>query len=172
MHERNPNDLSPVYGFRQIPRTLKFRKEVNSTGKVGLLTLSGREQRVIPAQGRVLIEGCTKINTTDECVIVEQPSTSILPGGIFGECCLVRTPKGHPFKLPVWVRNENEHDVTLSSSCVIAELHAPASIHDNLPASHGNTNTVQCCAVSSQSASGTASRRVEGEDNTNLEQLC
>lgn len=53
----------------------------------------------------------------------------------------------------MWVRNENEHDVTLPSSCVIAELHAPASIHDNLPASHGNTNTVLCCAVSSQSAS-------------------
>lgn len=37
-HEKNPNDLSPVYGFRQILRTLTFRKEVNSTGKVGLLT--------------------------------------------------------------------------------------------------------------------------------------
>lgn len=60
-HERNPNDHSPVYGFRQILRTLKFRKEVNSTGKVGLMTLRGREQRVIPAQGRVLIEGCAKI---------------------------------------------------------------------------------------------------------------
>lgn len=102
-HEKNPNDLSPVYGFRQILRTLKFRKEVNSTGKVGLLTLRGREERVMPAQGRVLIEGCAKINTTDECVLAEQLNTSILPGGIFVECCLVRTPKEHPFRLPVWV---------------------------------------------------------------------
>lgn len=85
--KKTPNDLSPVYGFRQILHTLKLRKEASSTGKVGLMTLKGREQRVIPAQGRVLLEGYAKINTTEECVIVEQPSTSTLPGGIFIECC-------------------------------------------------------------------------------------
>lgn len=53
----------------------------------------------------------------------------------------------------MWVRNENEHDVTLPCSCVITELHAPASVHDNLPASHENTNIVKRCAVSPQSAS-------------------
>lgn len=116
-HEKNPNDLSPVYGFRQILNTLKLRKEVSSTGRVGLMTLKGREQRVIPAQGKVLLEGYAKVDTTDEWVIVEQPSTSTLPGGIFVECCLVSMPKEHPYKLPVWVRNESEHDVT-----VIAKL--------------------------------------------------
>lgn len=54
-HEKNPNDLSPVYGFRQILHTLKLRKEISSTGRVGLMTLKGRKQRVIPAQGRVLL---------------------------------------------------------------------------------------------------------------------
>ena len=152
-HEKNQNDLSPVYGFRQILNTLKLRKEVNSTGKVGLMTLKGREQIVIPAQGRMLLEGYAKINTTDECVIIEQPSTSTLPGGIFVECCLVSMPKEHPFKLPVWVRNESEHDVTLPCSCVIAELHTPATVHDNLPTSREDSNIVRCCAVSPQSAS-------------------
>lgn len=155
-HEKNPNDLSPVYGFRQILNTLKLRKEVSSTGRVGLMTLKGREQRVIPAQGKMLLEGYDEkqtVNTTDEWVIVEQPSTSTLPGGIFVECCLVSMPKEHPYKLPVWVRTENEHVVTLPCSCVIAELHAPTSVHDNLPASHKNTNIVQCCAVTPQSVS-------------------
>ncbi len=152
-HGKDLNGLSSTYGFRQILRTLKHRKDASSTGRVGLMTLKGREQRVIPAQGRVLLEGYAKINTTDECVIVEQPRASTLPGGIFVECCLVSTPKERPYKLPVWVRNENEHDVTLPGSCLIAELHAPASVHDSLPAPHQSTNLVRCCAVTPQSAS-------------------
>ena len=149
-HGKNTHDLSPVYGYRQILRTLKLRKEVNSTGRIGLITLKNDEQRVIPAQGKVLLEGYVKANTTNECAIVEQPSTSTLPGGIFVECCLVTLPKKSLHKLPVWVKNENEHDVTLPSSCVIAELHAPEQIYDNLPNSDKKTDAVKCCAVASQ----------------------
>lgn len=81
------------------------------------MTLKGRKQQIIPAHGRVLPEGYAKINTTDEYALVEHPSTSILPGGISAECCVVSTPTAPPYKLPVWVRNENEHGVTLPSSC-------------------------------------------------------
>lgn len=48
-HDRRPNDLSPVYGYRQILHTLRLRKEVSSTGRIGLLTVKGKAQNVIPA---------------------------------------------------------------------------------------------------------------------------
>lgn len=69
------------------------------------MTLKGKMQQVIPAQGRVLLEGYVKADTNDKCAIVEQPTTSTLPGGIFVECCLVTLPTQRSHKLPVWVRN-------------------------------------------------------------------
>ncbi len=50
------------------------------------MTLKGKVQQVIPAQGRVPLEGYVKANT-GVCTIVKQPITSSLPGGIFVECC-------------------------------------------------------------------------------------
>ncbi|KAJ8004303.1 hypothetical protein DPEC_G00157730 [Dallia pectoralis] len=146
-HGKNPYNFSPIYGYRQILRILK---EVDSTGRIGLMTLKSREQKVIPAQGKVLLDGYVKVGTTSEYAIVEQPSTSTLPGGIFVECCLVTLPKQSPHKLPVWVRNESEHDVTLPSSCVIAELHVPSQVYDPLSASVKSSDTVNCCTVTSQ----------------------
>ena len=66
------------------------------------------------------------------------------------ECCLVTLPKQHPHKLHVWVRNEAEHDITLPSHCIIAELFSPDAIHENMSASHRNTDNVKCCAVTAQ----------------------
>ena len=151
-HGKNPNDLSSVYGYRQILRTLKLRNEVSSTGKMGLMTLKSKEQQVIPAKERVLLEGYVKVDTSGECAVIEQPTSSTLPGGILVESCLVTLPKHCPYKLPVWVRNETEHDITLPSTCVIAELHTPDEIHDNLPASTKMTDPVQCRPVTAQSA--------------------
>ncbi|KAL6459344.1 hypothetical protein MHYP_G00328160 [Metynnis hypsauchen] len=151
-HGKNPNDLSSVYGYRQILRTLRFRNKVSSTGKVGLLTLTAKVRQVIPAQGRVLIEGFVKTNAAGECAVVEQPTTSVLPESIFVECCLVTLPKQRPYKLPVWIRNEAEHDITLPSKCVLAELHTPSEVYDHLPSSKQDAHTVKCCTVTSTPA--------------------
>ncbi len=150
-HGKNPNALSSVYGYRQLLRTLKLRREVSSSGRMGLVTLKDKVQQVIPAQGRVLLEGNVNSNSIEECAVVEQPTLSILPGGIFVECCLVTLPKQNPHKLPVWIRNETKHDVTLPSNCVIAELFTPEKIYDSLPASNKNVDPVKCCTVTSQS---------------------
>lgn len=147
---KNPNELSPVYGYRQILRTLKLRKSVNSTGKVGSMTVRGKVKHVVPAQGRVLLEGYVKANSTGECAVIEQPSSSTLPGGIFVDCCLVNLPEQHPQRLPVWVRNETKHDITLPNNCVIAELHTPDHIYDHSPVPTSGNNPIQCCATTAQ----------------------
>ncbi|TKS65786.1 Retrovirus-related Pol polyprotein [Collichthys lucidus] len=73
------------------------------------------------------------------------PQSSALPGGVL-ECCLVTLPHHPRHKLSVWVRNENEHDVTLPSNCVIAELHTPEEIHENLPDLNKTADLVKCYA--------------------------
>lgn len=144
--DKNPSDLSSVYGYRQIIHVLKLRNKVNSTGSVGLAKLKGKVQQVLPAKGRTCVEGYVRVDTPSDCVMVDQPQSSALPGGVFVECCLVTLPSHHAHKLSVWMRNENEHDVTLPSNCVIAELHTPKEIHDNLPDSTKPDDPVKCCA--------------------------
>lgn len=146
--DRNPNKLSSVYGYRQIIRVLKLRNREKSSGLIGLTMLKNKVQQVIPAQERVCLEGSMRTNTTSQYAVIEQPESSTLPGGIFVESCLVTLPKHRPCKLSVWVRNENEHAVTLPSNCVIAELHTPEAIHVRPPDSNKGRETAACCTIS------------------------
>lgn len=148
--DKNPNEMSSVYGYRQIIRVLKLRSAMNSTGKVELATLKGKVQQIMPAQEGVCLESYVRADTTSECAIVEQPECSVLPGGVFAECCLINLPKQRPHKLSVWVRNENDHNVTLPANCVIAELHTPEEIYDHSPDRNKNADTVKCCSATTQ----------------------
>lgn len=125
--DKNPDELSSIYGYRQIIRVLKLRNTMNSTGKVGLATLKGKVQQTIPALERVCLESYVRADTNSECAIVEQPESSALPGGVFVECCL-----------------------TLPSNCVIAELHTPNEIYDHSLDLNKNTDTVKCCSATPQ----------------------
>lgn len=120
---------------------------MNSTRNDGLVTLKAKVQHVLPANGRVLLRGYAKSCSISECAIAEQPTTFPLPGGIFVECCLVTLPRQHPHRFPIWVSNEIEHDITLSSRCVIAELHTPTKIYDKSSLSKKGGDTVKCCNV-------------------------
>ncbi len=51
--DKTPNELSSIYGYRQIICVLKLRNKVNSTGRIGLATLKCKEKQVLPAQARV-----------------------------------------------------------------------------------------------------------------------
>lgn len=57
---------------------------------------------------------------------------SSLPGGVFVDCCLITVPKHTPYKVPVLLRNETNHDITLPSNCVIAELFTPDNVVPHL----------------------------------------
>lgn len=57
--------------------------------------------------------------------LLEQPSESVLPGGVFVDNCLITLPRRSPFKVPVSLRNETDHDILLPSNCILAELSIP-----------------------------------------------
>lgn len=83
-------------------------------------------------------------------------ATSIFCLTWWGVCRVLprHPPRDRPHKLPVWMRNKNEHDVTLPSNCVIAELHTTKEIYDNLPDLDKPADTVRCCAGISKPAKG------------------
>ena len=136
---------------KRLSPKLLLKKILHFLQNQNLPTRSPAHGTVLPAQSR---EGYVKIDTPSDRAMFEQPQFSALPGGVFVECCLVTLPRDRPHKLPVWMRNKNEHDVTLPSNCIIAELHTTKEIYDNLPDLDKPADTVRCCAGISKPAKG------------------
>ncbi|KAG5277367.1 hypothetical protein AALO_G00116720 [Alosa alosa] len=143
---------SPLPGYTQILKMLELRKKQRTSGHLGTVTLRGKEPKVVPAGGKVPLEGhvSTSNVTAERCALVEHPTASALPGGIFVDTCLITLPSQHPSKLPVWVRNETEHDITLPANCVIAELSTPLDIISSPSLESKQPETVKCCQLSYQ----------------------
>lgn len=134
LYEQFCDDISPqanpYCGYQQVLKTLQLRHKQNSDGRLGFVKLRGREPNVIPAGEKVVLEGFVSVSgmNNEEWALLEQPSVSSLPGGIFTDNCLITLPTYAPHKIPVVMRNETSHDVVLPINCVIAELSVPQEI--------------------------------------------
>lgn len=88
LYDQCENDLSRAkksmsYGYKQVIHTLQLRKRQATSGDLGFVKLRGREQEVLSAGQKVVLEGYIHGNpvNTDKCALLEQPSRSTLPGG-------------------------------------------------------------------------------------------
>ena len=61
---------------------------------------------------------------TEKWVVVEPLSSYSLPGGVMVTCCLLTIPTRAPYRLPVVLTNETQHDIAIPPRSVIAELTA------------------------------------------------
>lgn len=116
------------HGYDQVWRVLNKRQKQISSGRLGLVKLRERTNEVLPAGQKILLEGhiIQSVSMGDETwAVLEQPSESILPGGVFVDNCLITLPKSSPFKVPVSLRNETDHDILLPKNCILAELSMP-----------------------------------------------
>lgn len=131
----NPLRSTTFCGYAQVLRTLQLRHQQRFGGRLGLIKLRGSTPATIPAGEKVILQGVagTRTVTNESWVLLEPPSMSSLPGGIFTDCCLITMPTQHPYKVPVILRNETEHDITLPTNCIIAEL---AVVQDILQDTH------------------------------------
>lgn len=94
------------------------------------MTLQGRSSKVIPAGETVVVEGVTVAYClqSKKSVVIEQPSLPSLPGGLLVTASLVDIPLQRPYKLPVVISNESDHDIVIPAKCAIAEISAYQSI--------------------------------------------
>lgn len=151
--ESLPHCQSIPYGYQQVLKTLEIRKKQAGNGKIGRVKLKGRTQDVLPANQKALFEGfvCSNHSEPEQWALLEQPTSSSLPGGVFVDCCLITLPKHGPYKVPVLLRNETNHDITLPTNCVIAELVAPDRIIPNpLPREKNDQPITVNCSVQQQ----------------------
>lgn len=123
-------------GYAQVLKALQTRHQQYSSGTLGHVRLRGSTPEVIPAGQKVLLQGFVGARAvcSEEWALLEESSLSNLPGGIFIDRCLITIPKQAPYKVPVILRNESDHDIMLSTNCVVAELTvAHELVHDADP---------------------------------------
>lgn len=127
-HQSNIQSGSNTYGYNQVWRVLNKRQNQVESGRLGLVKLKGRAKEVLPAGQKVVLEGHmvqSALVGNETWALLEQPSESVLPGGVFVDNCLITLPRRSPFKVPVSLRNETDHDILLPSNCILAELSIP-----------------------------------------------
>lgn len=125
--EKSPASHHPVpNGYRTVLKVLQLRQEQSHDSNIGLVRMQGRDRKLIPAGGTVVLEGVASVKEfhTERSAIMEYPSSSSLPGGLLVKPCLVDLPG----RLPVVVSNESEHNIIIPAKCVIAELSAIQAI--------------------------------------------
>lgn len=139
LYEQQLNAKSPMrqpslFGYRVVLKTLEMRRKQNTSGVLGHVRLRSNVPEVMSAGQTVVVEGSVAVpGGVDKCVVVEHPSDSSLPGGVFVKRCLLTPSNGQPVRVPVVLKNETEHDIAIPPRCMIAELHAVESV---LPQPH------------------------------------
>lgn len=85
------------------------------------MRLRGKTPEVIPAGQRVIFHGYAHVHniSTGKVAVIELSSEFPLPGGVLISCCV---PNNQPYKVPVMLENEMDHDVLIPVNSVIAEL--------------------------------------------------
>lgn len=138
----NSSKSTPFYGYAQILKTLQLRHQQISSGNFGIAKLKCHEPKVVPANQKIILECCVNRKTAscEQFALIEQPTMSSLPGGIFIDSCLISLPETFPFKILVQVKNETDHNITIPMICVIAELTVP-QVSEN---SHLLLNPTKC----------------------------
>lgn len=134
LYEQYSNADSPTYqpasfGYRVVLKTLETRWKQNTNGVLGHVRLKSKVPEVMAAGQTVVVEGSVAVPCgADKCVVVDHPSNSSLPGGVFVKRCLLTLSKTRPYHLPVVLTNETEHDIAIPPRCIVAELHAIKSV--------------------------------------------
>lgn len=86
--------------------------------------MHGKDPQLILAGQTMVLDGSVALNglTTERSAILECPSLSSLPGGLLVKTCLIDLPTKAPFKVPVVLTNETDHDVIIPRKCVVGEV--------------------------------------------------
>ncbi len=89
LYEQSLKSNSPTYqpssfGYRVVLSTLETRRRQNTSGILSYVRLKGKAPEVMAAGQTVVVEGFVTVPPgVDKCVVVEHPSNSSLPGGLF-----------------------------------------------------------------------------------------
>lgn len=124
------NYESLPYGYKIVFKILEIRKRQAVDSSLGEVRLQSKSSETIAAGQTKVFEGSVSCRTPNagKWVMVESPKSASLPGGILVTDGLASLPRKLPRCIPVILKNESDHDITLSPKAVIAEIHAVKSV--------------------------------------------
>ncbi len=95
-NQSNMQSSSTLYGYNQVWRVLNKRKKQVASGKLSPVKLKGRTNEVLAAGQKTIVEGYmvqSALVGSETWALLEQPSESVLPGGVFVDNCLISLKK-------------------------------------------------------------------------------
>lgn len=101
-------------------------------------TLQLRHSLTISAGQTAVLEGflATRALQGEKAVVIEHPVSCSMPGGLMVKYCLANLPTHQPCHLPVIVKNESDHVVTIPARTIIAEVSVFHSIYSKEQSIH------------------------------------
>lgn len=118
------------YGYRAVLTILQLHQKGSTSSSLGWAKTIGKAPEVVPAGQTVVLESMVNVSSahSEKYVIIEQPSASSLPSGLLVTASLVSLPTKQPCHLPVVLKNETEHDITIPSKTILADVNAVVSV--------------------------------------------
>ncbi|KAL0160010.1 hypothetical protein M9458_043735, partial [Cirrhinus mrigala] len=119
------------HGYRAVLKVLEVRhNQTTHPEPHGVVKLLGKSAQIVPAGKTVVLEGVSPVNgfQNEKSVLIEHPNLPSLLGGLLVKAILVDLPFGRPYKLPVIICNESDHDVVIPPKGTIAQMHTYQTI--------------------------------------------
>lgn len=124
------------HGYRAVLKVLEIRhRQATCPELYAAVKLLGKSAQIIPAGKTVVLEGVSSTNRfqDEKSVLIEHPNLPSLPGGLFVKASLVDLPFRRPYKIPVIISNESDHDIAIPPKCTIAQMHTYQAILSKQP---------------------------------------
>ena len=124
-------DFRPVpCGYKAVLNILERRQKLTTDDFHGILKLQNTSPKTIHGGETVVMEALAiaPVLQGEKSVLIQHPTSFVLPGGLMIKSCLVDVPASQPCYLPLVLTNESDHDVILPARANIAELCAFHSI--------------------------------------------
>lgn len=119
------------HGYRAVLKVLEVRhNQTTHSEPEGVVKLLGKSTQIVPAGKTVVLEGVSPFSgfQNEKSVLIEHPNLPSLPGGLLVKASLVDLPLRRPYKLPVIICNESDHDVVIPPKSTIARMHTYQTI--------------------------------------------
>lgn len=104
-------------------------KEDRVSGRVGKIKLLRKTSQKVPAGEKAVLMGYARnIKVFPGTSLLVEQADSILPGGLVFCNYVMTAPSTTSFKIPILVKNERAHDITVPASLTVAELYKPQTV--------------------------------------------
>uniref|UniRef100_A0A3B3QR63 Gypsy retrotransposon integrase-like protein 1 n=1 Tax=Paramormyrops kingsleyae TaxID=1676925 RepID=A0A3B3QR63_9TELE len=128
--ERVSGPVTENCAYAALVQHLRSIYKSKAQDKAGKVKLLHKRRIVIPAGQKVVLDGYVKnVNSfTGSSFLVDYPSNSYFLRGLTFCSYIMTSPRRTSFKVPILLKNETRHNITVPAHCILAELTVPVSV--------------------------------------------